>query len=45
MGIKGTKMYRLEGKLRYIKEKIKIWNQAVFGNIFREKKKLEEQLE
>jgi len=45
VGIKGTKMYRLQGKLIYIKDKIKIWNQAVFGNIFKEKKKLEEQVE
>jgi len=38
-------MYRLQGNMKQIKAKIKIWNQEVFGNIFKEKKKLEEQLE
>lgn len=45
VGIRGTKMYRLQRKLRYIKDKIKIWNKTVFGNIFKEKANLEEQLE
>jgi len=38
-------MYKLQGKLRYIRNKIKAWNVTVFGNIFKEKAKIEEQLE
>ena len=45
VGIRGTKMYRLQSKLRYIKDKIKIWNKTVFVNIFKEKSNLEGQLE
>lgn len=45
MDIRGTKMYKLQGKLRYIKNKIKTWNIIFFGNIFKEKAKIEEQLE
>jgi hypothetical protein len=37
----GTKMYRLQGRLRHVKKKIKQWNQEVFGNIVQEKKELE----
>lgn len=44
-GIKGTKIDWLQGKPKHIKAKIKIWNQEVFGNIFKEKKKIEEKLE
>lgn len=45
LGIWGTKMYLLQAKLKNIKAKIKIWNHEVFENIFKEKKKLEEQME
>eukprot|EP00253_Pinus_taeda_P030678 PITA_30678 len=45
LDIRGTKMYKLQGKLRYIKNKIKEWNTKVFGNIFKEKAKIEEKLE
>eukprot|EP00253_Pinus_taeda_P010667 PITA_10667 len=45
VGIRGTKMYKIQRKLRYIKDKIRIWNKTVFGNIFKEKANLEEQLE
>jgi len=38
-------MYRLQGKLRYIKNNIKIWNKIAFGDIFKEKSNLVEQLE
>eukprot|EP00253_Pinus_taeda_P025402 PITA_25402 len=43
--IRGTKMYKLQGKLKHIKNKIKEWNIKVFGNIFKEKIKIEEKLE
>eukprot|EP00253_Pinus_taeda_P023436 PITA_23436 len=45
VGIRGTKMYKLQGKLKHIKYRIKEWNIKVFGNIFKEKIKIEEQLE
>ena len=45
MDIRGTKMYKLQGKMRYIRNKIKAWNVTFFGNIFKEKAKIEEQLE
>jgi len=45
IGIRGTKMFILQAKLKHIKTRLKSWNQEVFGNIFKEKKKLEEQLE
>jgi len=38
-------MYLLQAKLKHIKAKIKVWNHEVFGNIFKEEKKLEEQME
>lgn len=45
LDIKGTNMYKLERKLRYIKNKIKEWNVTEFGNIFKEKTIIEEKLE
>lgn len=45
IGIRGTKMYMLQDKLKHLKTRLKSWNQEVFGNIFKEKKVLEEQLE
>lgn len=45
MGLRGTKMYKLQGKLKHIKNRIKEWNIKVFGNTFKEKIKIEEQLE
>jgi hypothetical protein len=41
----GTKMYRIQGRLRHVKNKIKPWNQEVFGNIVQTKKELEIQME
>lgn len=41
---RGTKMYRLQAKLRHIKACLKTWNHEVFGNIFKDKKDLENQL-
>ena len=38
-------MYNLQAKLKNIKTRLKSWNQEVFGNIFKEKKVLEEKLE
>lgn len=45
LGTRGTKMYLLQAKLKHIKAKIKVWNHEFFGNIFKEKKKLEEKME
>lgn len=45
IGIRGTRMYILQAKLKHIKNKLKSYNQEVFGNIFKEKKVLEDQLE
>lgn len=45
MEIRGTKMYKLQSRLSYIKNKIKEWNVIVFGNIFKEKAIIEEKLE
>eukprot|EP00253_Pinus_taeda_P018446 PITA_18446 len=41
----GSKMFNLQKKLRIIKEKIKEWNRTVFGDIFKEKTRIEEKLE
>jgi len=43
--LRGTKMFKLQSRLRYIKNKIKEWNVIVFGNIFKEKAIIEEKLE
>eukprot|EP00253_Pinus_taeda_P010716 PITA_10716 len=45
LDIRGTKMFILQAKLKHIKTRLKTWNQEVFGDIFKEKKKLEEQME
>eukprot|EP00253_Pinus_taeda_P030366 PITA_30366 len=45
LGIRGNKMFILQAKLKHIKIRLKTWNQEVFGNIFKEKNKLEEQME
>eukprot|EP00253_Pinus_taeda_P008550 PITA_08550 len=40
-----SKMFNLQKKLRNIKEKINEWNRTVFGDIFKEKTRIEENLE
>jgi len=42
LGIRGTKMLILQAKLKHIRARLKSWNQEVFGNIFKEKKKMED---
>lgn len=42
--IRGTKMFKLQSKLKHIKHKIKEWNAAEFGNIFQEKHNIEDRL-
>eukprot|EP00253_Pinus_taeda_P022901 PITA_22901 len=41
----GSKMFRLQKKLKNIKLKLKDWNKTVFGNIFKEKEIIEQKLE
>ncbi|KAH9316890.1 hypothetical protein KI387_018659, partial [Taxus chinensis] len=41
----GTTQFRLLQKLKNVKQKIRIWNKEVFGNIFEKKKELKQQLE
>jgi hypothetical protein len=41
----GTKMFRLQGRLKHVKKKLKQWNQEVFGNIGQAKKDLEEKMD
>eukprot|EP00253_Pinus_taeda_P024446 PITA_24446 len=43
--VQGTKMFKLQSKLKHIKSKIKHWNTTEFGNIFKEKSTLEGKLE
>eukprot|EP00253_Pinus_taeda_P026765 PITA_26765 len=43
--VRGSKMFNLQKKLKATKEKIKVWNKTVFGNIFQEKAILENKLE
>eukprot|EP00253_Pinus_taeda_P009477 PITA_09477 len=43
--VQGTKMFKLQSKLKHIKRKIKHWNITEFGNIFKEKSILEGKLE
>jgi hypothetical protein len=40
----GTKMFRLQRRLKHIKEKLKQWNKEVFENIDQAKKVLEEKM-
>jgi hypothetical protein len=42
---KGTKMYCFQQKLKYFKQQVRKWNKEVFGNIFQERKLLEQKLE
>jgi hypothetical protein len=42
---KGTNMFRLQKKLKYIKKKLKKWDREVFGNIDQEKKLIEVRME
>lgn len=37
-------MFKLQSKLKHIKNRIKDWNAAEFGNIFQEKHNIEDQL-
>ena len=45
MPIEGTKMFKLQARLKFIKAKLKSWNREVFSNIFADKHHLEQQLE
>eukprot|EP00253_Pinus_taeda_P011321 PITA_11321 len=45
LNVQGTKMFKLQSKLKHIKSKIKHWNIMEFGNIFKEKSILEGKLE
>ena len=38
-------MFVFQHKLKHIKECVKKWNKESFGNIFQEKKRLEQQIE
>lgn len=40
----GAKMYQFQQKLKNLKEALKVWNRNQFGNIFENKKKLEQQM-
>lgn len=42
--IRGTKMFKLQAKLKHIKGRIKEWNMTEFGNIFQERNILEEKI-
>jgi len=41
----GMIMFQFQHKLKYIKEKIKKWNQEAFINIIQAKRQIEQQLE
>jgi hypothetical protein len=41
----GTKMYFFQQKLKHFKQQVCKWNKEVFGNIFQERKSLEQKLE
>jgi hypothetical protein len=43
--IQGIPMYHFQQCLKFIKNKLKKWNKETFGNIFKEKEKLEIKLE
>ena len=45
LDVRGTKMFRLQTRMKYIKTKLKAWNQEDFGNIFDDKQALERQME
>eukprot|EP00253_Pinus_taeda_P033102 PITA_33102 len=45
LNVQGTKIFKLQSKLKHIKSKIKHWNITEFGNIFKEKSILEGKLE
>lgn len=38
-------MFKLQARVKFIKTKLNAWNREVFGNIFEDKKHLEQQLE
>jgi hypothetical protein len=42
---RGEKMYRFQQKIKYFKQQVCKWNKVVFGNIFQERKLLEQKLE
>jgi hypothetical protein len=42
---RGTKMYFFQQKLKHFKQQVRKWNKEVFGNIFQERKILEQKLE
>lgn len=44
LNIRGTRMFKLQSKLKHIKNKIKEWNAIEFGNIFQEKTIIEGKL-
>jgi len=41
---KGTRMFKLHKKLKYIKNNLKEWNRDTFGNINKDKKNIEENM-
>jgi hypothetical protein len=43
--IKGSMMFRFQQRLKILKNKIKIWNKVVFGDIFQAQKLLNYQME
>ena len=45
LAIEGSCMFVFQQKLKHIKECLKKWNRESFGNIFQEKKHLEQQIE
>ena len=42
--VSGTKMFKLQSKLKYIKHKLKEWNKETFGNINQEKRIIEDRM-
>jgi hypothetical protein len=41
----GTKMFQFQQRLKYVRMCIRKWNKEVFGNIFEEKRKLDQEME
>ncbi len=42
--LEGAKMFQFQQKLKNLKQVLKVWNRTQFGNIFENKKKLEQQM-
>eukprot|EP00253_Pinus_taeda_P017284 PITA_17284 len=45
MPVQGTKMFRVSQRLKHIKSRLKDWNKKEFGNIFKAKREVEENLQ